>query len=90
MHQIGRYIRSTPFSQDSFICSTQGTLITSTDDSMDIDQVQLQSQENIIYSPNNFLNKICNNQYEKNKTYYQSKSTYLTNMFLSSEKVIIL
>lgn len=68
----------TKSSQDSFVCSTQEILFTNSDDSINIDEVKLEPNEEYFSSPEIYLNENTKNTYQTKITDYQSRSSFHT------------
>lgn len=75
------------FSQDSFICPTQETLFTNINNSMNIDLARPELNEEC-FLLENYSSENNKNPYQKDDSYYQSRSACLTSFYLSSEKLI--
>lgn len=73
-------------SEDSFMCSTQETLFTNTDDSMNIDEVKLEPYKEYFSSPEIFFNQNKKNICQGKITDCQSTSSFLSSCDTSLEK----
>jgi len=68
----------TKSSQDSFVCSTQEILFTNSDDSINIDEVKLEPNEEYFSSPEICINENTKNSCQIKITDYQSRSSFHT------------
>ncbi|CAH1713468.1 unnamed protein product [Aphis gossypii] len=76
----------TKSSQDSFVCSTQEILFTNSDDSINIDEVKLELNEEYFSSPEICINENTKNSCQIKITDYQSRSTFHTVLEKGNQK----